>query len=1357
MSPSYADINKLVEDNYFHWEYNMRMKLSRKGLLAHIVKPEFDALSDRGTTEWKIDDLKALGVIAGDVSLTYQVYIRSAQSAAEAWSLLEQQFNRNTLKNRLLVTKRLHNFKMEAGTRFAQHVDKFKELVMKMEAIGEPLDETRQIVLLLGSLTDEYRLICSVLENTPNVTLAHAIESLSGVEASEDTSPSQERAFASTKRGQIKRRFNGKCHYCQKIGHKEVDCRKKKADEGRGNRAQADASSLAFTAASTMARSEWLVDSGASSHMTSVREKFVTMQNLKEPIRIIIADGTKIDAVAIGTVGFTLKDGTAVTLSDVLYIPEVEGSLISVSKLAEKDVVAEFVKDKCVFRFDGAPVMEARRYGSIYKVETVGDEVCQVATARQTPWTVMHARLGHIPLKRYEELRAVADGLPAVSPDADGSDVCAGCCMGKMRADSYPRNPEKTVKTTQVLELVHSDVMGPMETKTPGGSSYVVTFVDDYSRHVTTYFMKKKSEVLDKFKLFKAMMENSTDAKIKRLRSDNGGEYTGKKMEAFLGEHGIKHEKTVPYTPQQNGMAERMNRSLVEMARCMLYHESIEKKWWAEALNTAAWIINRIPNAANTKTPFEIVHHSRPQLKNLKTFGAIGYAHVPDEKRRKLDPKAFKCRFMGYEDGVKGYRVLDESSEKIRIVRTVKFVETSSLSDTMNRMDIDDDDDVVCERRKALDEVPPVHDDSQVDAIVPYAPRHPMITRSRARSEEIGDQSEPARKKQVMSLSGTGTKRQKVDNTQAIDDTESTEFQFERLMVAAEIPVNFDDAVKSKDKAKWKDAMQSELASLTSNNTWELVPRPTHQRPIGCRWVYALKKDERGQVVRYKARLVAKGYSQRHGVDYDETYAPVANLNSIRTVLAVCCSRGMLIEQCDVDTAFLYGDLVEEIYMELPEGMSDLVGGAEIDASGGTLVCRLRKSLYGLKQASRVWNETINQHLQTLGFSPTAADPCVYTRGEGHEWCIICLYVDDMLIASCNPSIIAAIKRDIAKKFQIKDLGRARFILGIEIDYDESKQHLSIVQQAYTETVIARFGQANAKPSLTPIDTSLHLTKADGATADEDKKAMKNKPYRSLVGSLMYLAIGTRPDIAVAVAKLSRFLENPGPLHWAAGIKVVRYLLKTKDIGITYDGTKGTQLLAYSDADWAGDRDDRRSVSGTILLMCGAPVVWRASFQKTVALSSTEAEYMALSDCIKECVWMRLLLKGLDQEQSGPTVVYEDNQGTMALAKNVGYQARTKHIDIRYHFIREKLVSRAVELVYVESKNQAADFLTKALSSKTLRYLMDRCGIASVRRDDMQVSGGVAIALRSHHWTPIAPTLAARGLGELGFTRRVPV
>ncbi|POM74969.1 Integrase catalytic core protein, partial [Phytophthora palmivora] len=552
MSPSYADTVKLVKDNYFHWEFNMRMKLARKGLLPQIVKPEYDQLYDRSTAEWKTKDLKAL-----------------------------EQFNRKTLKNRLVVTKMLNNFKMEPGTRFANHVDQLKEIVLQMETIEEPLDEARQLVLLLGSLTDEYKMISTVLENTPNITLAYAIQALSGVTASDESPSAHEKAFAARKRNSGgNHRFGGKCFYCKKQGNKEFECRKKKSDEERGQVAQEERHDFAFAATGAMSRSEWLVDSGASSRMTSVRDMFVSMKDLKTPVRTTIADGTKIDAVVTGTVRLKLMDGKTVSLSDVLYIPEVEGSLISESKLVEKNVVAQFSKHKCVFHYGDAKVMEAMRCGNVYKLKTVGDEVCNVAmTPRKEPWAVVHARLGRIPLKRYEQLLTMADGVPEVADGVNSDAICAGCCMGKMRADDFPRYPEKLVKSAGVLDLVHTDVMGPMQTKTSGGCTYVVTFIDDYSRHVTVYFMKAKSDVLSKFKIFKAALENATGQRIKRLRSDNGGEYTGRQFEAYLNNCGIKHEKTVPYAPQQNGLAERMNWSLVEMARCMLYHESVDKKW----------------------------------------------------------------------------------------------------------------------------------------------------------------------------------------------------------------------------------------------------------------------------------------------------------------------------------------------------------------------------------------------------------------------------------------------------------------------------------------------------------------------------------------------------------------------------------------------------------------------------------------------------------------------------------------------------------------------------------------------------------------------------------------------------------
>ncbi|KAE9006834.1 hypothetical protein PR001_g17107 [Phytophthora rubi] len=316
------------------------------------------------------------------------------------------------------------------------------------------------------------------------MTLAYAIQDLSGADASDESPSAQQKAFVA-KKSYDKRRFNGKCFYCKKTGHKETECRKKKADEERGQVAR-ETSDYAFTATSAMGTTEWFVNSGASSHITNVRDKFVSMKELRTPVRITIEDGKKIDAVAMGAVGLKRMDGASFTLSDILYIPEVEGSITSVAKLVEKDVVAQFSKDKCTFRYGDATGTGGRALLKRLQVEDSGGlRVCRAATtSRKEPWAVVHARFDHIPYKRYEQLLTMADGVPRIV-DTSSDHVCVSCCMGKMREGSFCRNPEKTVKSAGALDIIHSDVMGSMQRNTTGGCTYAVTFIDDFSCHVT--------------------------------------------------------------------------------------------------------------------------------------------------------------------------------------------------------------------------------------------------------------------------------------------------------------------------------------------------------------------------------------------------------------------------------------------------------------------------------------------------------------------------------------------------------------------------------------------------------------------------------------------------------------------------------------------------------------------------------------------------------------------------------------------------------------------------------------------------------------------------------------------------------
>ncbi|KAE8880335.1 Retrovirus-related Pol polyprotein from transposon TNT 1-94 [Phytophthora fragariae] len=508
--------------------------------------------------------------------------------------------------------------------------------------------------------------------------------------------------------------------------------------------------------------------------------------------------------------------------------------------------------------------------------------------------------------------------------------------------------------------------------------------------------------------------------------------------------------------------------------------------------------------------------------------------------------------------------------------------------------------------------------------------------------------------------------------------------------------------MKSKEASEWVKAMNSELKAHADNGSWTLIRRAAGVRPIGCRWVFAKKRIEHGRVVRYKARLVAKGFKQKFGVDFFETYSPVANMNSIRVVLSVVVAEAYVTEQLDADTAFLNSDLKEQVSMEVPYGITN----AE------NMMCKLDKAIYGLKQAASAWHQTIHAVFMKIGFCSCGADQCVYVKGAKGTYVYVCLYVDDMIIAAKTTEEINEVKMALKSAFKMKELGETKFILGMEIDHDRMAGTLMIKQTRYIDDVTNRFNQQDAKEVVNQCESGMKLTKMQSPTTNAERQAMKTKPYRSLIGCLLYITTCTRPDMAYIVTQLSRFLENPGQQHWKAAIRVLRYLKSTKDLGIIYNSNDCKVMLeAYTDAHWGSNLDDRRLVSGIMTMIGSAPVVFKSKYQRTVALSSAEAEYMALSQCTQEVMWTRAMLKDLGHEQVGATQVWEDNQGVIALASNAGYNARTKHVDIRHRFIRENVARDIAKVDYVGTEDQLADLLTKALGTKRLRFLVEASGI----------------------------------------------
>ena len=516
-------------------------------------------------------------------------------------------------------------------------------------------------------------------------------------------------------------------------------------------------------------------------------------------------------------------------------------------------------------------------------------------------------------------------------------------------------------------------------------------------------------------------------------------------------------------------------------------------------------------------------------------------------------------------------------------------------------------------------------------------------------------------------------------------------------------PQCYAEAMEDGNRAHWVGAMEDEMQSLYDNHTFELVKLPKGKRALKNKWVYRVKQEENTSQPRYKARLVVKGFSQRKGVDFDDIFSPVVKMSSIRVVLGLAASLDLEIEQMDVKTAFLHGELEEEIYMEQPEGFE--VKGKE------DYVCRLKKSLYGLKQAPRQWYKKFESVMGEHGYKKTTSDHCVFVqRFSDDDFIILLLYVDDMLIVGRNSSRIDNLKKQLSKSFAMKDLGPAKQILGIRICRDRKGKKLYMSQERYINKVLERFNMDKAKVVSSPLSNHFKLRSSQGPSTDEEKEDMEKVPYASAVGSLMYAMVCTRPDIAHAVGVVSRFLSNPGREHWDAVKWILRYLRGTSKLTLSFGSGKPV-LVGYTDSDLARDEDSRKSTSGYLITFSGGAVSWQSRLQKCIALSTAEAEFIAATEACKELLWMKQFLRELGFKQQ-KYVLFCDNQSSIHLAKNSTFHSRSKHIDVRYHWIRDTLNNKLLELEKIHTDENGSDMLTKAVSREKLQVCCSIAGMA---------------------------------------------
>lgn len=509
-------------------------------------------------------------------------------------------------------------------------------------------------------------------------------------------------------------------------------------------------------------------------------------------------------------------------------------------------------------------------------------------------------------------------------------------------------------------------------------------------------------------------------------------------------------------------------------------------------------------------------------------------------------------------------------------------------------------------------------------------------------------------------------------------------------------PRNYNDAVESGEKVHWLGAMQEEIESHHHNETWELVDLPAGKTAIGGKWVFKVKTASNGELKRYKARYVAQGFSQKYGEDYDEVFAPVVMHTTFRTLLSVAAKRKMRVHHFDAKTAFLNGELKETIYMKQPRGF-------DIDSSK---VCLLRKSIYGLKQAARSWNDALHGVLTGAGFQQSYNDPCLYTGKFDNDHCYVIVYVDDLIVVCSTDKQMVVIENIFRPHFEMQDLGQIQHYLGMEVTKD-GDGNFKLNQSAYIMRIASDFGLSDAKPAKTPMDVS--YGKSSGSQPLEN-----NTKYRQLVGRLLYLSVNSRPDISASVCMLAQRVSKPADEDWKQLKRVVRYLKATHQMQLKLSNIHSNELTlyGYADATWADDRIERKSNSGRIIYFNGGTISWGCNKQNMVALSSCEAEFISISEASKEVKWLRQLLEEMHEQIETPTKIFEDNQGCIELVRDHKFSYKTKHIDTRYKMIRDLVKKNIIRCEYCPTEEMVADLLTKPLSAIKHNYLREKCNLS---------------------------------------------
>lgn len=1250
---------QLDDSNFSAWKFRVAALLEDKGV-KWVIEPRKKSpqkMTEIEKNEESIADTKAKAIIIQCVTDRHIEYIRDAKTARCMLEALSKIFERKSTISKLLVRKKLITLK--CTTSLQEHFVKFDTLIRELEGMGSKLEQDDKVCHLLLTMPEKYSNVITVLETIDaDITLDFVKSRLLDAElkmnAENENKTTDEVAFNTEQR---------KCYNCGDTRHFIADCPKRnqqtRGNRGRGmfrssyrggryNRSrrgnyargshfcstgEEKQQEVTFIAdmvtdvedvlyASGEGNSiKFILDSGCTDHLVkdTVMKNMSKVEDLDHTVEIRVANNEKLEAKQKGMLKL-FKDNVVINI-EALIVPNLSFNLLSVRKISNLGNRVIFSENKAEIVTCKGLIIQSSIIGKMYIAEFMfnKNETCCVVEVND----LWHKRLGH--LNRYSLKKM---NLPV------SNTICEPCKEGKANRLSF--RSKELPRSHRIGELLHTDIGGPVQ-PTRNGERYYQVIIDDYSHFTQVFLLKRKSEAEENLMNYVTRLEAQFGRKCtSRIRCDNGGEFTSEKFKKFALANGIKMEYTIPYSPQMNGVSERLNRTLMDKVRTMFSETKLPKYLWGEAIRTAAYQLNRSPTDALFGDIPARVYYGKLDLSKLRIFGAKAWA-VTLPRTSKLEPKARPMRMVGYNGN--GYRLWDPVEDRIVVSRDVAF----------------DESNIVYRENEE----------------------------HKKKTEQVIEENKYSTEKYVYKEEETEGDRRKPEETNKGENTERLrklpkryedyELYVAYCLFSEQIPNSYEEAVKL--GKEWQDAIKKELDAHNKFETWVPATLPNKSKAIETKWVFNIKADGTK-----KARLVAKGYQQ----NIDEmVYSPVAKIPTIRLALSCVIQHNWEYVQLDVPNAFLNGNLDKEVYIKKPEGVRE---------EGSVL--KLKKALYGLREAPRCWNQRFNEFALSQSLKRSEYDVCLYVGDN--VWLL--LWVDDILLFG-EKKRIEELACKLKKEFSAKDVGYLNCFLGTEIVRD--KETIKISQHKLIEKILDKFGMTNCKEATNPMEAKFEY---------DPNEPIIEIPYRELVGSLIYLAQISRPDITYATSYLSRFLDKPTQALWTAGKRVLRYLKKTKELSLVYrkdDPGNNMKLMCYTDADWASDKTDRKSVSGMAIFHCKNLVSWCTKKQQTVALSSAEAEYISSSVCTTEALYLKGLLADFTQQETQCKLLV-DNQGAIHMITNYENTKRSKHIDIKVNFIKDVFNKKLISVEYISSETNIADVFTKALNVSKFVFFRDK-------------------------------------------------